>query len=51
MAHQESHVDYIKSLVCFIAPVVVYAGEDELRALAFNAILALDHQVEVKIYK
>jgi butyrate kinase len=51
MAHQESHVNYIKSLVGFIAPVVVYAGEDELRALAFNAILALDHQVEVKVYK
>ena len=51
MAHEDSHVKYIKSLVGFIAPVVVYPGEDEIRALVFNAILALDHLIEVKVYK
>jgi butyrate kinase len=51
MAWQESHNNYIRSLVEFIAPVVVFAGEDELRALVLNAILALDKQIEVKIYK
>jgi len=30
--------------------VVVYPGEDEIRALAFNGLLALDGKIEIKTY-
>lgn len=50
MAHQESHMNKIRSMIEFIANVVVYPGEDELKALAFNGLLALDGKIEIKIY-
>jgi butyrate kinase len=50
MAHQDSYVNYIRSMVSFIATVVVYPGEDELKALAFNGLLALDGKIEIKDY-
>ena len=37
-------------MVDFIAEVVVYPGEDELKALAFNGLLALDGKIEIKTY-
>ena len=43
-------IDYIKEMVEFIAPVEVYPGEDELRALAMNGLMALNKKIEVKIY-
>src|SRR5512133_305102 len=42
LAHQNSNTEYIRSMVGFIAEVVVYPGEDEMKALAFNGLLALD---------
>ena len=36
MAYQETNIENIKSMVDSIARVVVFPGEDELRALAFN---------------
>ncbi|MFO7574479.1 MAG: butyrate kinase, partial [Bacteroidales bacterium] len=50
MAYQTSHVDIIKERTGFLAPVYIYPGEDELKALAFNGLLALDGQIEVKDY-
>lgn len=50
MAHEQSYVNSIKSMVRFIADVVVYPGEDELKALAFNALMALDGTIEIKTY-
>jgi butyrate kinase len=44
-------VDAIKERVSFIAPLVVYPGEDELLALAEGAIRVLDGEEEAKIYK
>ena len=41
----------IKSMVEFIAEVIVFPGEDELKALAFNGLLALDGKIEIKIYR
>jgi butyrate kinase len=38
-------------MVSFIADVVVYPGEDELKALAFNGLLALDGKIEIKDYQ
>jgi len=51
MAFQESHMNKIRSMVEFIAEVVVYPGEDELKALAFNGLLALDGKIEIKTYE
>ena len=50
LAYQESHMNKIRSMVEFIAEVVVYPGEDELKALAFNGLLALDGKIEIKTY-
>ena len=48
MAYQETNIKGIRSMVDFIADVVVYPGEDELKALAFNGLLALDGKIEIK---
>jgi butyrate kinase len=51
MAYQDSNINIIRSMVGFIADVVVYPGEDELKALAFNGLLALDGKIEIKNYE
>ena len=51
IAHHKPTTSEIKSMVEFIAKVVVYPGEDELKALAYNGLLALDGKVEIKIYR
>ncbi len=51
MAYQDSNINIIRSMVGFIAEVVVYPGEDELKALAFNGLLALDGKIEIKTYE
>jgi butyrate kinase len=50
MAYQESNIRNIKSMVDSISKVVVFPGEDELRALAFNGFLALNKEIEIKEY-
>jgi butyrate kinase len=50
LAHEEDYVNCIKKRVDFIATVKVYPGEDEMKALAFNGLLALDGKIEIKIY-
>jgi len=50
MAYQDSNTSSIRSMVGFIAEVVVYPGEDELKALAFNGLLAVDGKIEIKTY-
>jgi butyrate kinase len=50
MAYENSHNESIKAMVGFISNVVVYPGEDELKALAFNGLLALDGKIEIKKY-
>jgi butyrate kinase len=51
MAHEESFIDRIRAMVIFIAEVVVYPGEDELKALAYNGLLALDGLIEIRNYE
>jgi butyrate kinase len=51
LAYQESNIISIKSMVEFIAKVVVYPGEDEMKALAFNGLLALDGKIDIKKYE
>jgi len=50
LAYQESHVERIKKMVGFIAEIVVFPGEDEIKALAFNGLMALDRKIEIKTY-
>jgi len=37
-------------MVQFIAKVVVYPGEDEIKSLAFNGLLAMQGRIEIKQY-
>ncbi len=50
LAFQKSHVERIRRRVGFIAEVVVFPGEDEIKALAFNGLLALDGKIEIRDY-
>jgi butyrate kinase len=42
---------WIKERVSFIAPVEVYAGEDELQALSEGVYYALNGEQPIKEYK
>jgi butyrate kinase len=50
MAKQADHVERIRTMVRFIARVVVFPGEDELKSLAYNGLLALDGKIEIRDY-
>ncbi len=50
LANQEEHVERIRKRTEFLAEVVVYPGEDEIKALAFNGLLALDGKIGIKEY-
>jgi butyrate kinase len=50
ISHNPMVVEYVKSMVSFIAPVVIYPGEDELHALVWNGLLVLKGQLEPKDY-
>jgi butyrate kinase len=50
MAYQDDNIMNIKSMVGFISSVIVYPGEDEMKALAFNGLLALDGKIEIRSY-
>lgn len=50
IAHNPDLVDYVKDMVGFIAPVIVYPGEDEMQALAMNGLMVLKGEVEARIY-
>jgi butyrate kinase len=51
IAYGKLIVDYIKERIEFIAPVVVYPGEDELLALAEGALRVLNSEEKAKIYE
>lgn len=50
LANQKKFVDKIIERVGYITQVIIYPGEDEIKALAFNALLALDGKIEIKTY-
>jgi butyrate kinase len=50
LAYEEDYVNSIKKRVDFIAEIKVYPGEDEMKALAFNGLLAIDGKIGIKIY-
>jgi len=37
--------EYIKKMVSFIAPVIIYPGEDEMHALAMNGLMLLKEKL------
>ena len=41
----------IRQKAGFLAPIYTYPGEDELKALAMNALLVANGEVEVKEYE
>ena len=51
LAFDTGHVERITGMVKSIAPVFVYPGEDELKALAFNGYLAVTGQIAAKVYR
>ena len=50
IAHNTFIVEYIKKMVTFIAPVIIYPGEDEMHALAMNGLMVLKGDIEPKEY-
>ena len=50
IANNTMVVEYIKKMVTFIAPVIIYPGEDEMHALAMNGFLVLKGEVKPKQY-
>lgn len=50
MAHSEYVVSRLKARISFLAPVHVYPGEDELEALALNALGALRGELPIQVY-
>jgi butyrate kinase len=51
IANNSMVTDYVKSMVKFIAQVIVYPGDDEMKALAQNALRVIKGEVQYKIYK
>lgn len=51
IAYSDYVCDYIKEMVSFISDVVVYPGEDELNALATNALMVLEGELQSLDYR
>ena len=51
IAHNTYVVNYITEMTGFIAPIVVYPGEDEMSALAINGLMVLRNEVNAGIYE
>lgn len=51
IAYNDRFVSWIEQRTKFIAPVFVFPGEDELKALADGALRVLHHMEEAKIYE
>jgi len=51
IAHGKPFVDLVTERVSHIAPVFIYPGEDEMKALAFNGLMVMNNEVEAMEYK
>lgn len=51
IAYSKIVTENINEMVSFIAPVFIYPGEDEMRALAMNGLMVLKHEIIAKEYK
>lgn len=50
VAHAKMVTDYITGMVDFIAPVKIYPGEDEMKALAINGLMVLQGRLQPQNY-
>ena len=50
MAHSERLIEHLRPSIEWIAPIAVYPGEDELRALAEGVFRVLDGEEEARIF-
>jgi butyrate kinase len=51
MAHSDYIVSELRRRIGFLAPVYVFPGEDEMEALALNALAVLQGKRQAKIYE
>lgn len=51
IAHSDYILSRLKKRISFIAPIHVYPGEDEMEALALNAMGALKGELPIQVYK
>lgn len=51
MAHSDYIISRLKERISFLAPIYVYPGEDELEALALNALGALRGELPIQVYQ
>jgi butyrate kinase len=51
LAHSQMLIDWIKERISWIAPLLVFPGEDEMRALAEAALRVLEGEEETKEYR
>ena len=51
MAHSDYIVSELRRRIGFLAPVYTFPGEDEMEALALNALAVLQDKRQAKIYK
>lgn len=51
LAYSKYITEKIKEMISFIAPVYIYAGEDEMEALAYNGMLVLTGEITPLEYK
>ncbi len=50
VANNPDLINFIKDMVSFLAPIITYPGEDEMKALAMNAYLVLKGEIIAKEY-
>ena len=50
MAYEKDFTKRITLKINFISDVYVYPGEDEIKSLAFNGLLALDGKIKIRTY-
>ena len=50
IVHDKAITEKIRQMTEFIAEIIVYPGEDEMKALVFNVLLALDNKIDIRTY-
>ena len=51
MAHSDYIISRLRKRIGFLAPVYTFPGEDEMEALALNALAVLQGKREAKLYE
>jgi len=50
IAYDKGFVNWIQERVYKLAPIHIYPGEDEMKALAINGLMVVRGELEVKVY-